>query len=101
AMATPPIVGVGALCHRSGLGGTTAPTAGAPRRTSAHSDTDASSEISRASGKEITITRGIAAYGRAPGDGRHAALRIRPAGAVPACRAAQTELSTGCLRRWC
>src|SRR5687767_6707135 len=35
AMAIPPIVGVGALCHRSERGGTTAPTVGAHRRTSA------------------------------------------------------------------
>jgi hypothetical protein len=33
AIATPPIVGVGLSCHRSARGGTTAPTAGAARRT--------------------------------------------------------------------
>ena len=35
AIATPPIVGVGALCHRSARGGTTAPLAAARRRTMA------------------------------------------------------------------
>ena len=35
AIAIPPMVGVGALLHRSGRGGTTAPTTGAIRRTTA------------------------------------------------------------------
>src|SRR6187455_3110292 len=34
-IAMPPIVGVGALCQRSGRGGTTAPKTGARRRTPA------------------------------------------------------------------
>ena len=40
AIAIPPIVGVGVLCQRSGLGGTTAPMAGAVRRTSQPAATD-------------------------------------------------------------
>ena len=51
AIATPPIVGVGSLCQRSARGVTTAPTPGALRRTTAHSATEASSEIANASGR--------------------------------------------------
>jgi hypothetical protein len=49
AIAIPPIVGVGSLCQRSARGGTTAPRAGAVRRTTAQSATDASSETRNAS----------------------------------------------------
>src|SRR5678816_2442106 len=43
AMAIPPIVGVGARCHRSGRGGTTAPIVGAKRRTTAPRTSEATS----------------------------------------------------------
>src|SRR5437667_7540889 len=57
AIPTPPIVGVGSLCHRSARGGTTAPTDGAIRRTDAQSATDASSEITKASERYINEER--------------------------------------------
>ena len=43
AMATPPMVGVGELCQRSGRGGTTAPIAADTRRITAPSSTEAAS----------------------------------------------------------
>src|SRR5262245_22980784 len=49
AIATPPIVGVGALLHRSGRGGTTAPITGATRRTAAPIATAAAVAITKLS----------------------------------------------------
>ena len=49
AIAIPPIVGVGARCQRSGRGGTTAPMAGAKRRTTAPSASEAAVAITKAS----------------------------------------------------
>src|SRR5262245_17494126 len=56
-IAIPPIVGVGALCHRSVRGTTMAPRAGAVRLTRAQNATQASVERANASGSWITLPR--------------------------------------------
>src|SRR5688572_22104495 len=71
AMAIPPIVGVGALCQRSGRGGTTAPYPGARRRTSP--PTAMAVRIASTTAITITVTRvqssGIHQLGRRLRDG--------------------------------
>src|SRR6187431_194749 len=57
AMAIPPMVGVGARCHRSGRGGTTAPMVGAKRRTSAPRAREAIRAIANASVGSKTVYR--------------------------------------------
>src|SRR5690349_16704726 len=58
AIAIPPMVGVGALLHRSGRGGTTAPTTGATRRTTAPIATAVAVAITKL---RAVITTGVAA----------------------------------------
>ncbi len=57
AMAIPPIVGVGAVCHRSGRGGTTAPLAEAKRRTSAPPATLHAAAITNTTARNISTIR--------------------------------------------
>src|SRR5688572_6396938 len=53
-IATPPIVGVGAECQRSGRGGTTTPLAGASRRTTAPPATLHAKAIAKTTARNIT-----------------------------------------------
>src|SRR5262245_17838379 len=64
AIAIPPIVGVGVECHRSGRGGTTAPIAGAQRRTTAPSPTAAAAAIRK---PKASITRTLLLQFRSSG----------------------------------
>src|SRR5262245_9486840 len=61
AIAIPPMVGVGALLHRSGRGGTTAPTTGAMRRTTAPIATAVAMAITKL---RTVITTGVVAESR-------------------------------------